>query len=87
MGTSTVPPQVVLSKSSDDGALHVTAPVTILRQPEVIRRVGVHATTIFRWEQKGLFPRRVQLGPNSVGWREPEIAAWLANRPAVGGAR
>lgn len=56
------------------------APTRILRDSEVSKRVPVHKVTRYRWEQKGLFPRRVRLGPNSVGWYEHEVEAWLASR-------
>ena len=55
-------------------------PRRILRQPAVVARVGVAATTIWRWEIAGTFPRRVQLGKNSIGWWEHEVEAWLAAR-------
>ena len=32
---------------------------------------------IARLEKKGLFPKRVQLGPNRVGWVEDEVLNWL----------
>ena len=51
-----------------------------LRQPEVVARVGVSWATIRRWEDKGLFPRRRRLGPNTVAWKESEIEEWCANR-------
>jgi len=56
----------------------------ILRESSVRDRVPVHPVTLYRWEQKGQFPRRVRLGPNSVGWYEHEIEEWLANRPGGG---
>lgn len=31
-------------------------------------------------EARGEFPKRVQLGPNSIGWVEAEIAEWLAEK-------
>lgn len=55
-------------------------PRRILRQPTVIERVGVHATTIYRWERAGLFPPRVHLGPNSIGWYADEVDAWMDAR-------
>ncbi len=36
--------------------------------------------TIWRWERAGMFPKRVKLGPNSVGWRKSEVSAWLDAR-------
>lgn len=53
----------------------------IMKLKEVIERVGLSATTIWRQERKGNFPRRIRLGANSIGWDEGEIDAWLASRP------
>lgn len=38
---------------------------------------------IDRLEKAGRFPKRVQLGPNSVAWVEDEIIAWQAERIAA----
>ncbi|GAB5445496.1 MAG: hypothetical protein Gyms2KO_03690 [Gymnodinialimonas sp.] len=35
---------------------------------------------IARLEKAGLFPLRVQLGPNRVGWVEEEVHNWLQKR-------
>lgn len=35
---------------------------------------------IARLEKAGLFPLRVQLGPNRVGWVEGEVLNWLQKR-------
>ena len=45
-------------------------------------------TTISRsqaWvqEQKGLFPKRVKLSQNSVGWRLSDLLEWIESREAV----
>ncbi|MBT2132356.1 helix-turn-helix transcriptional regulator [Aliiroseovarius lamellibrachiae] len=37
---------------------------------------------IARLEKAGLFPLRVQLGPNRVGWVESEVLEWLEHRLA-----
>ena len=49
----------------------------ILRKHEVIHRVGLSRMSIWRREKAGRFPQRVKLGPNSVGWVEAEIDAYL----------
>ena len=36
---------------------------------------------VARLEKAGLFHKRVQLGPNRVGWVEQEILDWLEQRP------
>jgi len=35
---------------------------------------------IARLEKAGRFPKRVQLGPNRVGWVEDEVLDWLQSR-------
>lgn len=35
---------------------------------------------VARLEKAGLFPKRVQLGPNRVGWVEAEVLDWLQSR-------
>jgi prophage regulatory protein len=35
---------------------------------------------IARLEKAGKFPRRVQIGPNRVGWVESEVRDWLQER-------
>ena len=35
---------------------------------------------IARLEKAGSFPKRVQLGPNRVGWVEDEVLDWLQQR-------
>ncbi len=35
---------------------------------------------IARLEAAGTFPKRVQLGPNRVGWVEDEVLDWLRER-------
>ena len=35
---------------------------------------------IARLEKAGQFPKRVQLGPNRVGWVEEEVREWLQKR-------
>lgn len=52
----------------------------ILRRRELIAKVGLSVMTIWRKERDGTFPARVPLGPNSVGWLEEEVDAWLEKR-------
>lgn len=35
---------------------------------------------IARLEKDGKFPKRVQIGPNRVGWVEAEVQDWLQER-------
>lgn len=35
---------------------------------------------VARLEKAGQFPKRVQLGPNRVGWVEDEVLDWLQSK-------
>ena len=35
---------------------------------------------VARLEKAGKFPKRVQIGPNRVGWVEAEVLDWLQDR-------
>lgn len=54
----------------------------VLRKPAVSGRIGLSIPHIDRLEREGKFPRRIHLGPNSVGWFSDEIDAWLNERAA-----
>ncbi|MGH7909872.1 MAG: helix-turn-helix transcriptional regulator [Thermodesulfobacteriota bacterium] len=56
----------------------------LIRRPEVRRISGVSDTTQDRLEHRGQFPQRVRIGPNSVGWFEDEVLAWLESRTRGG---
>jgi prophage regulatory protein len=53
----------------------------ILSQQQVTGLTGLSRVTIWRYERAGLFPTRIKLGPNRVGWRAEEIEAWIESRP------
>ncbi len=55
----------------------------ILRPREVADRLGVSRVTLWRWERKGLIPKKRQVGPNTTGWLESEIVDWLTSRPVA----
>lgn len=55
----------------------------MIRKPELLSMVPLSDPTIWRMERAGKFPRRLQLGGNSVGWFEAEIEAWLAQKAAA----
>jgi prophage regulatory protein len=59
-----------------------TPKLRFMRKPEVRETVGLSDPTIYRLEQKGEFPKRVQLGANSVGYLSTEIYGWMAEKAA-----
>lgn len=57
-----------------------TGSTRVLRKREVVNRVGYSLMHLYRLEKQGLFPGRIRLGPNSVGWIEGEVDAWIKER-------
>ncbi len=55
----------------------------LLRQREVLAILRVSRPTLWEWRSKGLFPAPIKLGPNTIAWREADVRAWLAKRPAA----
>ena len=54
----------------------------ILRIHEVCRLTGISRTTIWRREQEGLFPPRVRISRNAVGWLDAEVLEFIEARAA-----
>jgi len=52
----------------------------ILRRRAVENYTGLSRSTIYAMMAEGAFPRPVKIGRRAVGWRESDIAAWLAER-------
>jgi predicted DNA-binding transcriptional regulator AlpA len=59
----------------------------ILRPAQAARVLGVSRATIYRWEAAGRLAPRVILGPGTSGWREADLAAFIAAAPRGGPAR
>jgi prophage regulatory protein len=57
-----------------------SAPVRILRLPEVIRRTGLPRGSIYEQMALGLFPKPISLTFRTVGWLEKEVDDWLEGR-------
>ena len=57
----------------------------LLKSSEVEEMVGLSRPTLWRRQQLGTFPSRLQVGPNSVRWKESEILEWIQNCQRVNG--
>ncbi len=56
-------------------------PRKVLRPKQVQELIGKSRVQIWRDVRAGRFPAPLSLGPNSTGFFEDEILAWLASRP------
>lgn len=54
--------------------------LAILRIQQVMQLTGLSRTTIYEMMAKGTFPKQVQLGPRTIGWRVYDIREWLLTR-------
>ena len=57
-------------------------PPRLITKAELRRIVPYTPQHILRLEKRGLFPRRVQVGPNRVAWLLSEIEQWVEARIA-----
>ena len=49
----------------------------ILRLPAVKAKTGLCRSKIYARISQGTFPTALNLGPNTVGWLEAEVDAWI----------
>ena len=57
-----------------------------IRRPEAVRLTGLSASTLWRLEQAGEFPARIQLSKGAVGWSLGDVLEFNASRKPVANA-
>jgi prophage regulatory protein len=57
-----------------------TAPMSLIRLPQVCKATGLGRSMIYQLEATQRFPRRVRIGVRAVGWLEGEVQQWIAER-------
>ena len=57
--------------------------MNVLRLPNVMARIGLSRSTIYHLMSRGAFPAPIRLGVRAVGWRESDLADWLAQRQSA----
>ena len=58
----------------------VSAPIRILRQPDVLARTGLSKSTIYQLIKDKQFKAPIKLGERAVGWLESDVEEFLAER-------
>ena len=53
---------------------------TILRLPDVQKKIGLSRSSINQYVSEGSFPAPIELGPRAVGWIEAEVDEWIQGR-------
>lgn len=49
----------------------------LIRLPEVMKRVGLSRSAVYKRMAEGRFPKSRSLGPKCAVWVEEEIDAWI----------
>jgi prophage regulatory protein len=52
----------------------------IIRPKPLAKQLGVSTTTLWRMRNRHEFPEPIQISPGAKGWRQSDIAQWLASR-------
>jgi predicted DNA-binding transcriptional regulator AlpA len=60
-----------------------TTELRVLREKDRFRLTGLSRVQAWRLEREGLFPKRIQLGVNSVGWIASELDAWIVAKASA----
>lgn len=53
---------------------------TVLRLPQVLKRIPVSRDTLLRSLARGEFPRPIVIGKRCRGWIEADLIEWLEQR-------
>jgi prophage regulatory protein len=63
--------------TTDNAPLQVSPPARLLRLPEVMDRVGLRRSAIYKRMSEGRFPKSRSLGAKCAVWVEAEVEDWI----------
>jgi predicted DNA-binding transcriptional regulator AlpA len=63
---------------------NIIPPSRIIRPAQAARLLGISRATLYRWSASGRLAPRVILGPGVSGWKEEDLAAFIAAAPRGG---
>ena len=52
----------------------------ILRMPDVMQKLGISRSTVYRLMSDESFPRQVKIGKRAKGWRLDAVERWIDTR-------
>lgn len=67
--------------------MHTHATDRLLRQPDVVARVGLSRSRIWDLVREGRLPPPRRISARAVAWLASEIDEWIASRPSALDAR
>lgn len=54
--------------------------IDLMSPAQVMTRLDIPSTTLYRWISKGNFPKPIKIGPRRTAFRVKDIEDWLNNR-------
>lgn len=60
----------------------MTPNIKLIRLKDIIDSTGLARSTIYKYIDKGIFPKAVRLGGRAVAWVESEVQKWILERIA-----
>ena len=60
----------------------MSRPNRLIRRPELLAKVGISRTHLYRLMASGEFPRPIPLGRQVVAWLDCEVEAWIEQQCA-----
>lgn len=61
-----------------------TTPVTLLRKPQVLARLGIPKSSWERGVRQGRYPKPIKIGPRAVAWTSSSIDRLIEDLTAQG---
>lgn len=55
----------------------MSSEIRILRLPDVLEKVGLKQSTVYKYIRLGKFPKPIRLGSRATGWLESTIDKWI----------
>lgn len=52
----------------------------IIRLPEVLDKVGLKKSAVYKLIKEGDFPAQIKLGKHASGWLESDVQVWIMKR-------
>jgi prophage regulatory protein len=55
----------------------------ILRPSQAAEFLSISRSTLWRFAKDSSFPKKIQMGVKSVGWRQHDLLQWIESRKAA----
>lgn len=57
--------------------------IDLLSPKQVINRLSIPSSTLYRWISNGTFPKPIKIGPRRTAFRHTDIEKWLDRQSAT----